>query len=156
MYIFQCCYHMKLTRNKLYHWLLNTHVAYATYTIRTHSMFVFIFVACHNLSQTFPYQEHRNKLHTHMSKFNNCYFIHDKRVPWLLIHKFFHSLLKNKTERRNKESSGVIDNVSQHILVEGGVPPLPLDRWGLHPLLASGVVQCCAMKTFSHQAIYWV
>ena len=63
-------HHLKLTRSKLYHWA-HIWLLLPTYTMRTHSMFVFIFVACHIPSQTFPYQEQGAKLHP-MSEFNNC------------------------------------------------------------------------------------
>ena len=63
-------HHLKLTKSKLYHCTLHIWLLLQTYTMRTHSMFVFIFVACHIPSQTFPYQEHGAKLHP-MSEFNN-------------------------------------------------------------------------------------
>ena len=70
-------HHLKLTRSKLYHWA-HIWLLLPTYTMRTHSMFVFIFVACHIPSQTFPYQEHGAKLHP-MSEFNNCKLFHSER-----------------------------------------------------------------------------
>ena len=70
-------HHLKLTRSKLYYWA-HIWLLLPTYTMRTHSMFVFIFVACHIPSQTFPYKEHGAKLHP-MSEFNNCKLFHSER-----------------------------------------------------------------------------